>query len=307
VNAKRDLVLVTVRHPASGACRAVCFDPRDGRIAWQRQLGAVPPAGLVATAAGVISIDEDGGAVLLDPKAPSDTTKPKPLDAVCPPVAHPDPAFGPAVVAANDKAAWVLVPERGDKDTRLRIRSIVHGTVAVNVSVPLPAGTKFAGSPLALGDTLYLPLSDGVVYRYVPGTERLAAGQSWKADGAAADATCFLAAADGEAFYATDGLDRFRAWVWPPGPDAKMAPQSGWWDAIGPVVLPPVLVKGADGKSLLVVADPGGFAAYAPDRPAEPVRKWRSGKDLPTGPPTHGPVAVGPCRVAVVLDGKHVA
>jgi outer membrane protein assembly factor BamB len=304
VNAKRDLAMVTVRHPASGACRAVCFDPRDGRIAWQRLLGAIPANAPVTTAAGVLIADEDGGAVLLDPKKPIDGTKPVPADAVCPPVANPDPAFGPAVVAANDKAAWVLVPERGEKDTRLRIRSIVNGSVAVGVSVPLPA--KLAGPPLVLGDALYLALSDGVVYRYVPGAEKLAAGQSWKADGAPADATCYLTAGDGESFYATDGADRFRAWAWPPGSDAKMAPLTGWWDAIGPVILPPVLASGADGKPLLIVADPGGFAAYAPDRPGEPVRKWRCGKDLPAGRPTHGPVLAGTGRVLVGIDGKHV-
>jgi outer membrane protein assembly factor BamB len=304
VNARRDLVMVTVRSPASGACRAVCFDPRDGRIAWQRQLGAVPLTAPIATTAGVLIPDEDGGAVRLDPKAAVSGTKPIAADAaVCPPVPRP---AGPAAAAANDKAAWFLVPEWGEGDsTLLRIRSVVAGALATNTAVPLPAA--LAGAPLALGEALFLPLADGLVYRFVPGADKLVPGQSWKADGAAAEATCFLAAGDGDTFYATDGNDRFRGWSWPADPDAKMASATGLWDGIGPIVLPPVLAAGKDGKKLLIVADAGGFAAYSPDHTGEPIRKWRCGKELPAGKPTQGPIPIpGTTRILFGVGGRHV-
>ncbi len=304
INARRDLVMVTVRSPVTGACRAVCFDPRDGRIAWQRQLGAIPTTPALTTSAGVLIPDEDGGAVLLDPKKAVDSTKPISVDvAICQPVSLP---AGPATSASNAKVAWILVPERGEKDSiTLRIRSVVNGTLASNASVPLPE--KMAGPPLAHGDALYLPLADGIVYRFMPGADKLSPGQSWKADGAAADATCFLAGGEGDTFYATDGNDRFRAWTWPPGVDAKMAAASGWWDAIGTIVLPPVLTTGKDGKKLLLVADAGGFAAYSPDRAGEPIRKWRCGKELPAGKPTQGPVPVpGTDQVLFAIDNRHV-
>src|SRR5262249_42343941 len=123
VNARRDLVMVTVRHPLSLACRAVCFDPRDGRVAWQRQLGSIPPTKPRVTPAGVLLPDEDGGAVLLDPKASGAGTKPVPVDAaVCRPVPMPD---GPSVTASNGRSTWVVVPERGEKDASfLRLRQI---------------------------------------------------------------------------------------------------------------------------------------------------------------------------------------
>lgn len=299
VNARRDLVMVTVRSPATGACRAVCFDPRDGRIAWQRQLGAIPPTAPLATAAGVLLPDEDGGVVLVDPKRPVAGTKPVAVDtALGPPIPHP---AGPTALAATDAVAWVVVPERGEKDTLLlRIRSITNGALASSATVPLPDHP--AGRPLALGEFLYLPLADGIVYRFKAGMDKLAAGQTWKADGAPAGARCFLAAGAGDTIFTSDGADRFRAWTWPAASDARMSPATAAWEAIGPVALPPLLVK-----KWLLVADPGGLAAYAPDRTGEPARKWRSGKDLPAGKPTHGPVPVpGTDKVLYVLADKHV-
>ena len=292
LNSRRDTVLAVVRSDESDGVRAVAFDPRDGRVRWDKKLGVVPPTAPMPMGDGsAMLVDEDGGAYRLPPEAVGVAdagTKPIASSWI---VAPPSLAAAgmPRVATADSKTIWVLVPERVGTARQLRVRQFVAGKLTAETVVALP--DRLAGNAVAIGDTVAFPLADGFVYRFESGQSKLAVGPQWRGVGVSPDAECFLAAAGGDEFVGSDGGRQVARWRWP------SASGSAWRAVAGPWVVrekvafaPAVFANGQTARRMLVADRAGNVWLFDADRVAEPIRRWRGTADgpMPPGEPTGG-------------------
>ena len=301
INLKRDAVLMVLRSDESDGVRAVAMDPRDGRIRWQRKLGAVPPGvPLPQPDGGVLLVDEDGGTYALPPEAA--TLADVNAKAIKPEwvLARPsDTTLGTPRFASEAGGVWVLVPERADAAKQLRVRHITGGKLAVEAVVALPE--KLAGEPVAVGGTVAVPLADGFLYRFDAAGNKLAVGPQWRGDGAGADAICYLTPAGGDDFLGSDGHRKINRWRWPAGPGSEWRIVGGPWEVRDKLAFAPAVIPTSDTAKRMVVADVAGNVwLFDPDRTGDALRRWR-GNDIPAGRPFGGftvaTVAGKPCVV----------
>jgi hypothetical protein len=280
LNSRRDLAVVVVRSPRSFGCRAIGFNPRTGVVKWQRQLGAVSPGPSVRLVDGSVVVADEEGGVTLCPALGGDATIAPASAAWNLALGVMAPAGKPSLAASADgKSAWVLIPEVADKSLHVRIRRIDGGKVVSESSIPLPAA--FAGKPLALADSVLVPLADGIIYRYTERASKLAPGPTWRSDVNAADAVCYLAATTKpDEFFGTDGNQKMNRWVWPAGDaDAWKAVSREAWETVGTIPFAPVAIT-SGGQELVLIADPAGVTAFAANAPSEPIKRWKPGKPV---------------------------
>lgn len=325
LNARRDTACAVVRSLNSSGVRAVAFDPRDGEVRWQRQLGFVPAraaagepaAPPVAQGDVLVLVDEDGG-VLAVPRAAGATagqTVPARPEWVL--SAAPAGATGPTVVAAaaDGKVVFAVTPVARD-GPKFLVRRVADGKLVYESDAPAPAA--LAGRPAVVGDGLLVPTADGFVNRFVPGDGRvrpgqLVAGPAWLGERRPARPVCAIAPLSGTAFATSDGGKRLTRWDWPAAPNARWNQTATWelrQEVAGPAVpLPP---EAPDGPPRLLVADAGGGVwLFAADRAGAQLRRWGTGTVLPAGRPSAAPALHpgDPARpvVAVAIDGRAVA
>jgi hypothetical protein len=171
------------------------------------------------------------------------------------------------------------MPEVADKALHVRIRRVESGKILSEASVSLPAA--IAGKPLALADSVLIPLTDGIVYRFTEKSAKLVPGPTWRGAASGDDAVCFLAATmKPDEFFGTDGNQKMNRWAWPAGDaDAWKAVSREAWDAVGAIPFAPVAIS-SGGQELVLVADPAGVTAFAANAPSEPIKRWKPGKPV---------------------------
>jgi hypothetical protein len=316
LNARREVALIVVRSDDSDGVRAMAFDPRDGRPRWQRKLGFAPqsrpiPQGQAATALA----DEDGGVYVLRANATDAAAKETAAIQSAWVVAPPVPAaVAPAQMCGSPdgKSVWVLIPERGEKESlRLRVRHVVDGKPLADELVQLPE--KPAGPPTVSGNGVVFPCADGFLHRFEPGAAKLQQGPMWRGGEVPLGEPCFVSTISADEFLTTDGAKQVTRWRWATGADYKAV--AGPWTMREKIPFAPVMVTLGGTEQRLFVADPSGNVwMYDADAVADPIRRWRAGKDdpdnpIPAGKPTTGFV-VGTTAAGVVVtylvENRHV-
>ena len=299
---------VVIARPAGSAnVQAVGFDLSTGQVRWQRRLGVTPAGSPVAAADGpCVVADEDGGVYLVTPGADPTGTGTA-AEVVAQPFA--DLAGRATVVGSADgRTAWVLAPEADDRGRRLRVRCVVGGKLIADAVVPLP--DEPAGRPVALGESVLVPVANGYVYRFTPGDTQLTVGPMWRGGAANEKPECFLTPVGADDFLATDGGLEFLRWRWPVGMKHEKA--GGEWVALEPIVVPPVAVGPAATPRFLSLDSTGVAFLFDSDKAGTtPVRRWRGGEKsaIPPGKPTGTPVAVaagGRTLVVYSIDRRHL-
>ena len=316
LNARRDVVLIVVRSEDSDGVRAIAFDPRDGRQRWQRKVGIAPPARPIplGTTASLI-VDEDAGVYLLPNdvvQAAAKTTATLPGTAVVSPPVLTAIAPAASCSSADGKTVWVLVAERGEKDSvRLRVRRFVEGKPQPEELVQL--SEKLAGLPAAAGDGVVFPCGDGFLYRFQPGAGKLSQGPMWRGEAVGTAEPCFVTAFGADEFLTTDGNHQVTRWRWVGGTDCKAV--AGPWALREKISFTPVIVPISANERRLFVADVGGNVwMYDADLAGEPLRRWRAAKDdpenaIPAGKPSTGfVVSTGPAGIVVCysVENRHI-
>lgn len=268
------------------AMQAIGFDLQSGQLRWQQRLGLSAPQAPVSLGDGSALIaDDDGGVYRVSPSASTGRTAAETVlaDPISPPLAD---LAGRATAAASDdgKTLWVLAPEALDRNgKRLRIRLILDGALKLDTSVPVPEA--LAGSPLALGKSLLIPLANGYLHRFSPGDTQLTVGPLWRSDGVV-DAVCHLAAVNDEDFLATDGGRRFVRWKWPTTAGAKPVKTAGAWEMKEKLIGPPAVIVLDAGLQFASADQSGTVFLFAGDLPGDPLRRWRGGTAIPNGSPS---------------------
>lgn len=264
VFAARNAAYVVLRSEASDSWHVTAFDLTSGRERWTRTLGSVT----------VTTMPLDDSTLLFDVEGGIQKLTNLGAERMASPLV---PTTGPARVAIEGNDAWLLVPVAKDK---VRIRGLKSGRLVLDVEAALPYG--FAGSPVTLGETVIVPLTDGFLYRFDASTKTLLAGPMWRT-GANTDAKCYLTAGADEVF-ASDGNRRISRWRWPSGSD---------WSAVGSsfetrdrIAFAPAV----SGQQLLVADTNGTIVSFNLDRPSDVFKRWRpSGESrIPAGLPTQG-------------------
>jgi outer membrane protein assembly factor BamB len=316
LNLTREIAFVVVRSDDSDGIRAVAFDPRDGRSRWQRKLGLAPPAKpfpIGATAS--LLADEDAGVYAVPNTSfeglSRNTSPVQPAWVLAPPTAEP---LAPAKACASEdgQTVWVLVVERGEKDSfRLRVRRVAAGKAQSDELVQVV--DKLAGMPVACGNGVVFPCADGFLYRFEPGAAKLFQGPMWRGEGVAAGEPCHVSAFSNGEFVTTDGGTRVTRWKWSAAVDWKSV--AGPWTLREKIPFAPLLVEIGPSERRLFVADPAGNVwMYDGDAVGEPVRRWRTSKDdpenaIPAGRPTTGfLVGKGPAGLVVTysVENRHL-
>jgi outer membrane protein assembly factor BamB len=297
---------VVIARPAGSAnVQAVGFDLSTGQVRWQRRL-AVTPAGPPIAASGgpCVVADEDGGVYAVTP-----ATDPAGIGSAAEVIARPFADLAGkalSVGSADGRTAWVLAPEVDDRGRRLRIRCVAGGKLTADAVVPLP--DELAGRPVALGESVLIPVTNGYVYRFTPGDTQLSVGPLWRGNAAGEKPVCFLTPLGSDEVLVTDGGMQFLRWRWPAG--MRHEKTGGPWVTREPIAVPPVAVGPNESQRLLTLDRTGVAFLFDADKPGtDPVRRWHGGEKsaIPPGKPTGTPAAVaGGTLVVYSIDRRHL-
>ncbi len=294
-NGRNDAVCLVVRSLTSASYKAVLVNLRDGELRWQRQLGVVPAAPPIPQPDGLLLVAEDGGLVLTPTTTGAAAGRNLAAPATWVIAAAPENVTAPTAVAvsADLQTLFTVTPVLSREDQKLMpkyvIRRVSAGKVVHEGSVTAP-GT-LVGVPIIVGDALLIPVSDGIVYRHVPGTGRvkpdtLVPGPPWSSERRSADSSCYLTPLAGTAFLTNDASKKLARWDWP---------ATGGWNPAGAWEMRerpagPGLLLSAGGPmnaARLLIADvTGSVWLYPGDRGGQHLRRWRPGSGLPAGKPT---------------------
>jgi hypothetical protein len=319
----RNVACLTVRQMETATYHAVLIQLSDGAILWQRQLGLAAATAPIAQPDKTLLLARDGNILALPStflanSAPQLVATDEQLVA-----SAPNQPAGSTFWATSPDLSWVAtvtpILERQQARERQQDRQQLQLSICLlnnkgqrvhhgKAVAPAPV----AGSPIMLGDSLLIPLADGVVYRHVPGKgvtipDKLEPGPAWRAERqGVAQSTALLSPLDNSSFLSNDGGRRLKRWSWSLG---QRWSESGEWELRErPAV--PVLVLHKDGAAThLVLADiTGNVWLYSADRPAAPIRRWRPGASLPLGTPT-SPLVVtrdnwGRSRIVYTVENR---
>jgi len=295
INNRRDAACLVVRSLNSSGYKVVLVNLRNGEQRWQRQLGIVPTTAPIPHGDGVLLVAQDGGLVLI-PTASGATAERNisaPAEWVI--AAPPENVTGPTTVAvsADGKTVYtttpVLVQENQKPVAKFLVRRVVEGRVVHEGTVHAPG--SLAGPAAVLGELLLLPMSDGIIYRHMPGTrpnpDTLVAGPSWGSERRFAEAVCYITPLTATEFFTSDGGKKLTKWDWQAGD--KWNRGGITWELrerpAGPgAVLPPA---GGNAPVRFLIADvTGSVWMFATNRAGQPLRRWRPGGGMPVGQPT---------------------
>ncbi|MDB5306965.1 MAG: hypothetical protein JWO38_1167 [Gemmataceae bacterium] len=314
---RRDAACFVVRSTNSAGYRAVAVRLEDGEPRWQRQLGVIPIKTAIRTEAGVMLVDEDGGAVAIPAAGvaiPRVTTKAAPDWVVAAP---PDGVSGPTrvVTSADGKTVFAITPIGPAAAAKWLIRRMAGGKVDHTGTVNAPA--PLAGPPVVMNGSLLLPAADGFVHRLVLGDGRLkpdalAPGPKWLADRRTQDPECFVTPLADDTFLTSDGGRGLKRWGWPA--DGAWVDGDARWEVRERIAGPPLVLPAAGGRpAQFLVADvTGSVWLYGQERAETAVRRWVPGRtvSLPGGKASSGfAVQTDPAGrqlVVYVVDGKQV-
>jgi hypothetical protein len=321
-NARKDATCLVVRSQNSDGYKAVLLNLRDGSFLWQRTLGLVPATAPLAQEEGLLLVSKDGG-LLMVPKTVSATPGP-PIAAntswvIAPP---PENVTGTTSVALSPdgKTICTVTLINVNEDLKLvpkylvrRVTGgkLVHEGTVNALSLANGASAPLAGAPVLIGESLILPLANGIIYRHLAGTGRsnpdtLIAGPPWSGDQRVdASLRCYITPLPDGSFLTSDGTKKLSRWDWPA--DGRWNPVGSWElreQPAGPgLLLPPA---GGTGPARLLIADVSGSVwLYANDRGGQPLRRFGpSGR--PSSPLVMQLDAAGKPIVAYTVEEKTV-
>lgn len=305
------LGVVVVRPVGSPTVQVVAFDLQSGDLRWKRRLGITPAGPPVSYAGGpAVFADEDGSVYSVGSEKLTDAFGTGVAATQVAPSFEGSVGRATTTATADGKTVWVLASATDtDAGRQLRIRKITEGKWKADSDVVVPLPDQLAGSPIAFGEGLLMPLANGYVHRYAPGDTKLSPGPLWRSgDGNASE--CFLTAVTATEFLATDGGRKFYRYTWATsteGQDKKVP----MWEAKEKFAVAPVVVR-IGGDPRFVAAETSGIVLlFNPNIPGDPVQRWVPGKtkDLPTGKPTDRLATVpGDGRDLVVysIDRRHL-
>lgn len=293
-NRRGDCVCLVVRSLDSAGHAAVLLNRYDGTIRWHRRLGVVPAAVPVVQDGSIVVVAEDGAVVSL-PRAAvgSGQVSVIPAEWVIAPAIPTVIRPTRVALGSNGKTLYTLTPlldrEEGKPVEKWLIRRVSGGRLVHEGTVAAP--DNLAGDPVVLGDSLLVPVADGLIYRHVPGSgrsnpDRLVPGPAWVGDRRPA-AACSITPVSDTVFFTSDGGKKLTGWNWSPGEQ---------WRSTGVVLelrdrlaTAPLALPGrtAGESPRILAADVSGqVALYDGQRGGSPLRRWAPGSGLPAGRPT---------------------
>jgi len=257
----------------SATCLASAVSAADGRILWQRRLGAVcqgPPV----TIGKQILLDDANGLYAFEDGAPGERWQ-QAGTMVLPAGGKPTRFL---VLPGHGKYPGCVLGVGAGRDTEVRLQALdaagnLTGALKTHV---LPA--QLAGTPALGPDFVVLPLANGILERLPFGAGLPVHGPGWRKPGADEHAKCHVLALDGGDFLVSDGSNGLTRLHWsePKSWEKKASVQLPARIATPPVVAGKSIVVACANHSLIVLDDAGLTVS----------RSWA----LP-GPVTNGPFA----------------
>ena len=289
-----NLGMVVVQPSDAANVQAVAFDLKSGAIRWKRQLGVTPATDPYAISEGlslVVDVDAVVYAVSIDEQG-----NPAPTKVIAPPLST---AVENVRIVANGDSAFVVNVETLTDRQQLRVRTITAIELDSESTVPLPA--KLAGQPTAFADGLLLPLANGYIYRYRPGSKNLDVGPVWRSRSGGEDQTGYLRTLPNNEFLATDGERALTHWQWTDEPRQIAGP----WSIRNTIASAPVVVNG----SFALLDDQGGVYLFTLNKVAPPTQRWgpTAESGIPPGKPSDGLSVVGTLLIYTVNHEAIVA
>jgi hypothetical protein len=300
------LFLVT-QSPGGRTCLATAMEAYTGRIKWQRQLGFIGQGGLMQLGSRLLGLDQGGGLCEFDP-----AKLPPQQDLAWQTLANnwvikPDLARVPRTAyllpAGDDSALVIFSTSKGDELVVRRYQAGADGKSGTVHEYPVNwmerKGVSLAGAPAVRGDSVLLPLDNGVVLRLGLSGEDKATqqeGPTWRASNASPTARAFVAWINDEEFVTSNGGTGLTRWRWPIGGTGYTAtPAEGEANnpslmldaplAAAPIVLPLPTPQNKDALGLCL-ADENGKVTLNQIQPDSfnLVRSWPLGAKVTAGP-----------------------
>jgi len=277
---------VTYRPATGGAVRMTAFDLDTGTTAWDRQLGAnAVHAPIALPNREYLVVDAFAGVYRVRNAAAPDRDPVLQAETLAPPQ---EGSGAPArvVVSADGKEAWTLRIESTGEGTKLKLQKFTEGKPVGSTAVPLldqPAGTA-----LAFGSELLVPLANGYLYRIAIGDKALKKGSAWRGPTVRGAANCHLSNAGADTYLASDGNAEVGLFTWPADKE-EASRLAGPWDARGKVSLPAVWIEAGETPLIATGNEAGGVCLFDRTKALrDPIRTW---KGSPKGPIPEGAAA----------------
>jgi hypothetical protein len=307
VSADRTVLFVVTQTTAPPAWLATAVEAQTGAIKWQRPLGLAPQGDPVRLGEFIYQLDQGGGLYQIDPKQVNVKQGQEWTmggQALLPP--RGDVVSPPVLLTTNDGKSAYMVFTTGD-GKQLQTRLVAPGQpVKVFPAAVLPATP--AGTPLLVGTTLYIPLTNGALYRIGIGAKDGEIGPDWRAPGLTETATAFSVSLGTDVVLVSDGNRGLSGYVWPAGQPYQLKFQLKVQDRI---VARPLVIAAKDAPPRVLVADAAGRLTALEGEQLAPALRWelrnrmRKGNDITGGPYLMDGDPANP-MVLVILDQRTV-
>jgi outer membrane protein assembly factor BamB len=287
-------------------CLASAVDSATGQVRWQRQLGLVSrgqPQAIAGQADGSsVLVPDQNGVLLFDATKFAGKSSLQETDAVR------VWSVGP------EKSATVLLPEAG-KAAALIMTVAGPETAPVLKLVPFQPGKErgasrtvtlpapMAGTADRDGDSLILPLANGILLRIPLDEGSPTQGRNWRAVGAEDQALGHVVSLGGGDWLSTDGSTGITLlhWADPKVSEKKAHTKLPSRIIASPAVIPPPANGKATGKIRVCVADASDTVSLLAGDTLANIRSW----SMP-GKITAGPLVVGKGIICVVERNRLV-
>jgi hypothetical protein len=268
----RTILFVTAQADDHPTCLCSAIDADEGKILWQRQLGALPQQApqlvggqiVFPDALGLLSFHPGGDKLDKPWRQAGDWLLQEPWsDAV-----H-------VLLTTEDSFVRLSWPRGG---TKLRVQQGQSADKIRAFDVALPAVPQ--GTPALFGGFVLMPLQNGIIVRVDLKDGALVNGPDWRAPGAEEQSSGHVAPLSATEFVATDGsrgLQRIAS------ADGKSWDKRASAQLSHRIVAPPVLVLEAD-KARLCVADASDTLTLLDADRLTVLRRWSMPGKITAGP-----------------------
>jgi outer membrane protein assembly factor BamB len=288
-----DTLFVVTQSPVRQACLATAVDAATGEIRWQRQLGLSCQGDPLLHGTRVVALDQSGSLFAFDPER---------KDALLPVERGDIRGAGSWLLPGEDGFFALSIPAPG----KLAVRRFGSKKPGDNQTRLFTLPAVPAGTPALGGDSLVLPLADGLLARLALKTnarDGVDRGLHWRAAHADADALGQVVFLGGDEFLVTDGSRQLYRVRWPPA-NAKEAWSITAKCELGDriVAAPLVVSEPAASNSRVLVADSAGnlVLLQLQGKEIKEIRRWPLDGKITSGPFLRGN------RVGCVVDRRQL-